>query len=206
MMTARYRTPCLIALLLAVSFALISCQSRAQSAQALFDKGEFEKVIEKYPDLEIARRAHAKIADKLLIAKKYSEVLNQYADTPAAYKARMQLAQQVFDAGRYQAVIDSFPQSPLAALAKGKLADSLFTAGALDELIKRFPDSDKGKQVKEERAKTDFDKAKKLRGAAKKAALEAIMTQYSGTEIYKEAGTMLSQIREAEAKKAQKKK
>jgi thioredoxin-like negative regulator of GroEL len=182
------------------------CSSRAASAQKLFDSGQYQQVIDKYPDLEVARRAHAKLADDLLQKKDYSTVMRDYADTPAAYKARLDLAQKMFDEGRYQALLDSFPQSPLAATAKGKLADSLVAAGQTDKLLAWYPDTPQAKQVKETQATEELARIKKLPKKDKAAALEDFMKKFAGTETYKEAGDMLAKIRQADANQSNKKK
>jgi CHAD domain-containing protein len=205
MFSTSFRSLFIGLVLSAFLFALVGCGGRESSAQKLFAQGEYQKVIDKYPDLDVARRAHAKIADQLLQQKKYDDVLKQYSDTPAAYKAKMAMAQAMFDAGRYQAVIDSFPGSPLAAVSKDRIADSLFTTGQLDLLLSKFPDNAHSKQIKEERGTTELARIKKLRGDAKRQALETFMQTYSGTEAAKEAGTLLGKIREAEQKKTTKK-
>ena len=185
--------------------ATVGCQGRATSAQKLFDQGKYEDVIKRYPDLEIAHRARVKMADKLLEDKQYDVVITQYADTRAAYQARIELAKQAFNQGKYQFVIDSFPTTPVAKSAREKLADSLFQAGNFDQLIVKYPDTPQALQVKEKMSKEDLDKAKKLKGDAKKAALEEIMKKYSGTDAYKEATGMLSEIHQKESQKTQKK-
>ena len=188
--------------LLATALILTSgCQSRASSAQKLYDKGEYEKVMEQYPDLEIARRAHAKLADKYLQEKKYDVVLKEYGDTRAAHQARLEIADQMFKQGKYQTVLDSFPGTPAATSAKEKLADSLYQAGAYDELIARFGETPQGMKVKEQKSIEELAAANKLKGEAKKQAYEALMKKYPGTAAYKEAAAKLAEIRTAEAKK-----
>jgi hypothetical protein len=185
---------------------LTGCSSRAQSAQKLFDRGQYDLVVEKYPDLEIARRAQAKIAEKLLADKKYDEILQKYVETPAAYKARQAQAQELFDQGKYQEFLDKYEKAApgLAAQAKEKLADSLYAAGKFDDIVARFKDTAKGKQIREERAEKQFADAKKLRGDAKRTALEQIVTNYGDTKVFSDANAMLAKIREADQKKAQK--
>lgn len=201
MTLAPFRTILLSLLILFVSLASVGCGNRPAAAQRLFDKGEYQAVIDKYPELEIARRAKAMLAEKLFEQKDYQGVLKEYADTPAAYKAKQALAQDLFDKGQYRTLIDSFPTSTQATMAKERLADSLFAGGYLDSLIKLYPETPRGKEVKETRAAEDLKQAKKLRGAAQKTALEAFMSKYSGTAAYKEAGEILSKIRQAEANK-----
>ena len=174
------------------------CQGRAASAAKLFEKGEYETIIAKYPDLEVAQRARVKIADKLLAEKKYDVVLKDYADTRAAYQAKIQLADEAFRAGRYQMVLDSFPGTPAANSAKQKLADSLMATQQYDLLLARYPETPQATQVKEQLSQEDLAKAKKLKGEAKKQALEALMKKYAGTAAYKEASTMLADIRAKE--------
>jgi transposase len=187
--------------LVAVLLATTGCQSRAASAQKLFEQGKYEDVLKQYPDLEIAQRAHVKLADKYLEAKQYDVVLKDYADTRAAYQARLDLADQMVKAGRYQAVLDSFPGTPAATMAKETLADSLYKAGAFDLLIARFPDTPQATQLKEQRSQDALTAAKKLRGDAKKQALESLMKNYSGTAAYKEAAQLLADIRQKEQSK-----
>jgi hypothetical protein len=189
-------------LILALSlFWLVSgCSSRPAVAQRLFAKGDYQRVIEKYPDLEIARRAEAMLAEKLFEDKQYAAVIRQHPLTPAAFKAKQALAQQLFDAGNYVAVLDSFPSLPLAAQAKERMADSLFGSGRFDDLIMRYPDSPKAKELKEQRAQTALAEAKKKRGEARRQALEEIMRLYSGTGAYKEASELHARIRNAPKK------
>jgi hypothetical protein len=199
----------LFSLALALSTLLLvtaGCSSRAASAQKMFEKGEYQQVMDKYPDLEIARRAHAKMAEEKLQTKDYYAVLKDFADTPAAFKARNELAQRLFDQGKFQSVVDSFPQSPLAAQAKERLADSLFASGQFDKLLAWYPESPKAKQVKEDQSKVEWARIKKLPKNDKKTALEDFMKKYAGTESYKDASDLLTKIREAEAKQANKKK
>lgn len=197
------RIPILLAasFLAAVLLATTGCQSRATSAQKLYDQGKYEEVVKQYSDLEIARRAHAKQADKLLEAKQYDVVLKDYADTRAAYQARLDLADQMVKEGRYQAVIDAYPGTPAATMAKERLADSLYKAGDYDALIARFGDTPQATQVKEQRSQDELNAAKKMKGEAKKKALEAVVQKYSGTAAYKEAAQLLSDIRAKEAGK-----
>ena len=203
MLTSRALRIFALGIFLTATFAMTGCQGRAASAEKLFDKGDYEKVIAKYPDLEVAQRARAKMADKLLLEKKYDVVLSQYADTRAAYQARLNMADQTFKDGKYQMVLDSFPGTPAATSAKAKLADSLYQAGNYDELVARFGDTPQAMQVKEKLATEAFDKAKTLRGDAKRLALEDIAKKYPGTNGFKEASAMLADIR---AKAAAKKK
>jgi hypothetical protein len=187
-----YRSIFTVVLLAAFTVLSCGCSSRPAAAQKLFARGDYQKVIDKYPDLEIARRAESKMAEKLLDTKQYYEVIRQYPQTSAAYKAKMALAQQLFDAGKYQAVIDSFAFSPLVAEAKARMADSLILTGQIDELLARYPDSPKAKEIKEQRAQEAFAKAKKLRGDAQRQALEEITRLYNSTSIYKDAMELLS--------------
>jgi hypothetical protein len=206
MSKSRFLTLSLVLLVGTLLFLSTGCTNRAASAQKLFDQGEYQQVINKYPDLEVARRAHAKLAEELLQKKDYSAVLRDYADTPAAFKAKVELAQRLYDEGKYQAVLDSFPQSPVAAAAKEKLSDSLYAAGDYDKLIAWYPETVKAKQVKEDRAKVEFARIKKLPKKDKAQALELFMKQYAGTEEYKDAADMLNKIRIAESNQANKKK
>jgi hypothetical protein len=183
-----------------LSWLISGCSSRPAAAQRLFAKGDYQRVIEKYPDLEIARRAEAKLAEKLFDDKQYEAVIRQYPQTPTAYRAKLALAQQAFDAGNYFAIIDSFPFSPLVAQAKERLADSLYASGLYDDLILRYPDAPKAKELKEQRAQQALTGAKKLRGQARQKALEEILRLYSGTTVYKEASELLARMRKVQQK------
>ncbi|RPH95897.1 hypothetical protein EHM69_03090 [candidate division KSB1 bacterium] len=176
------------------------CSSRPSAAQKLFDKGEYQKVIDKYPDLEIARRAAAKLADKLLQEKQFEQVIQQYPLTPAAFKAKMELAQKLFDAGDFSAVIEQYPNSPLVTMCKMRMADSLLMSGQLDQLLQRFPDTPQAKKIKEDRATEALNKAKKLKGQARQAALEEITRSFAGTTAYKEAADLLGKMRQTKPK------
>lgn len=176
------------------------CSSRPQAAQKMFANGQYQEVIDRYPDLEIARRAHAKLAEDLFAKGDYDAVIRQYTDTPAAYKARQALAEKLFNEGRYQELLDQFPHAQLALVAKERLADSLFAAGNIDEILIRFADTEKGKQVKEERGREELAKAKKLSGPAREQAIQNIMTFYAGTEASKEAGRVLTEIRQQQVR------
>jgi hypothetical protein len=190
----------ILVLAAALSWLMSGCSSRPAAAQRLFARGDYQRVIEKYPDLEIARRAEAKLADKLFDDKQYDAVIRQYPQASAAYRAKLAKAQQLFDAGNYFALIDSFSFSPLVAQAKERLADSLFASGHFDELIQRYPDAPKARELKEQRAGQALAGAKKLRGQARQKALEEILQLYSGTAVYKEASELLAQTRKVPKK------
>jgi hypothetical protein len=202
---ATVRTLLLGLALSALSFSLFGCGGRPMAAQKLYDKGEYQAVIDKYPDLEIARRAHAKMAEALLTKGDYQGVINQYPDTPAAYKAKSELAQKLFDAGRYQTLIDSFPHSTLVVSAKERLAEALFQAGKLDSVVMLYPDSPRGKEIKNQQALEALTAAKKLRGQPRLDALQQIMGRFAGTDSYKEAADLYNQAQTAQAAKAAKK-
>ncbi|MBU0507675.1 hypothetical protein KKH27_02390 [bacterium] len=201
-----YRLTRALLMVIGISLILIAsgCQSRPAAANKLFEKGEYQAVVDKYPDLEIARRARAKIAEGLLREERFEEILRNYSDTPAAHKATEQMAQLLFARGEYQAILDSFPFSAVAPLAGNRLADSLFAAGQLDELVRRFPENENAKQIKEERGMAELTQAKKLKGDAKKDALTHIVRSYAGTVAQREANKMLTDIRAAEAPKRKK--
>ena len=190
------RTLLVCLLLSALSLSLLGCGGRPATAQKLFDKGEYQAVIDKYPDLEVARRAHAKLAEAALEKGDYQTVLTQYNDTPAAFKAKQAMAQKLFDAGRYQALIDSFPHSTLVVPAKERLAETLFQAGKLDSVVLLYPDTPRGKELKNQQANEALAAAKKLRGQARLAALQQFMGRYSGTDAYKEASELYSQTQQ----------
>ncbi|MDD5088208.1 MAG: hypothetical protein PHI18_05355 [bacterium] len=181
-----------------LTVGMTGCQSRPAAALKLFERGEYEQVIERYGDLEIALRAEAKIAERLLNEGKFEDVLQNHPNTPAAYQARQKQAKLLFDRGDYQAVVDSYPSSDVAVIAKERLADTLFAAGQLDLLLTKYPDTPRGTQVKEERAAEELKAAKKLKGNAKKEALNKLVRSYSGTTAQKEASQLLSDIRAAE--------
>ncbi len=195
--TVRTLLTCLV--LTALSLSLLGCGGRPAAAQRLFDKGEYQAVIDKYPELEIARRAHAKMAEAVLEKGDLQAVINQFADTPAAFKAKTMMAQKLFDAGRYQTLIDSFPHSTLVTPAKERLAEVLFQAGKLDSVVTLYPDTPRGKEIKNQQAAEALAKAKQLRGQARIEALQQLMGRYSSTESYKEAADLYNQ---AQAKAA----
>jgi hypothetical protein len=180
---------------------LIGCASRPQSAQKLYDKGEYQAVIDKYPDLEIARRAHAKLGDELLKTGDFRGVISKFADTPAAYKAQTELAQKMFDQGQYQALIDSFPHSTLVNPAKERLSDAMFQRGALDSIVMLYPDTPHGKEIKNQQANEALSAAKKLRGQARVDALQSFIGRFAGTDAYKEGSELFTKAREEQNRK-----
>ena len=184
--------------LIAVGLVLLTgCQDADSKAQKMLSQGQYQQVIDQFPDTQFALRARALLADKLFEEGKYDEIINSYSDTPAAYRAQQASAQRLFDAGKYQELIDKFPHSTLAAQSMQVLSDSLYTAGALDELIEKYPESPKAKLVLEERAKALFEKSKKMNRQDRMDALNEISTKYRGTSIYKEAATDLQTLRNA---------
>jgi len=67
------------------------------------------------------------------------------------------------------------------------------------ELLRQAAAIRRKEKEAEERARREaLAKAKKLKGEAKKQALEALMKKYAGTAAYKEASTMLADIRTKE--------
>jgi hypothetical protein len=206
MISERPRTWFLGLAVLGLLIATAGCGNSPSAAQKLFDKGEYQKVIDRYPDLEIARRAHAKIADSLYQSKQYAVVLSKFSDTPAAFKSKMAMAQMLFDAGRYQAVLDSFPNSPLVPQAKDKLADSVYATGDQDKVLALYPESQKAKLIKEQRSVEAMAKTKKLRGDALKNALQDIQKQYPGTSGSAAATEQFNKLNQAQIAKIKSKK
>lgn len=205
-MSKFHRNPTVILIVL-FAFALAAasgCTSRPAAAQRLFEKGQYREILERYPDLEIARRAQAKLAEKLLKENKYADILREFPQTPAAYKAREGMAQKLFEEGRFQSVIDSFPNSPQAQAARLKLSDSLFAAGQMNLLIQKFPETPRGKQAREDLSAVELARVKKLKGTEYRQALEQMMRTYAGTAATKEASQLLSKARSAEFKQKKK--
>ena len=174
---------------------LTGCESSDMKAQNMLSQGQYQQVIDQFPETQYARRAEALMAEKLLEEGKFSEIVEKYPDTPAAFTAKQAAAQKLFDEANYEAVIKDFPHSTLAEQAERIVSDSLYAAGAMDELIEKYPKSPKAKDVKNERAAEAFEKAKKMTGKAKKKALQDITQNYRGTTIFKEAATMLREMR-----------
>jgi len=189
-----------VAIMILAAVIVVGCASRPEAAQKLYDRGQYQLVVEKYPDLEVARRARAKLAEKLLEQKDYETVLRDYRDTPSAYKATEGMAQKLFDAGRYQDVMDGYPSLPVAKMAREKIADSLFAAGLVDDVILRYGDTQKGQVAKEQRAVQLLAEAKKLRGAQRIEALTKIVSTYGGTTVFAEANELLAKAQQAAQK------
>lgn len=166
------------------------CSNTAAQQQEMFAKGQYEQIIKKWPDTEIARRARAKIADDLFLTKKYDEIFKNYADTPAAYKARNAEAETLFAEGRYQELVDKYPGSSQVGPAKNMLADSLIAKGLYDSVFKKFADLPKVTALKDSLAKVEFDKIKTTRGSARETALQNFMMKWPGTAAYKEAARL----------------
>lgn len=181
----------ILALLLAAG-----CGDRESTAQKLFEQGKYQEIAEKYADLQIAQRARGMIAEDLVKQGKYDEVIKNYGDTRAAYQAQQAKAQQLIAAGNYRAVIEQFPKTQMAHDAENKLATDLYNQGLFDSLLKVYPESGSAQQVKDARAMTDFEAAKKLKGQSKLDALEKIMKAYPQSSIYKDVANMLRELRQ----------
>lgn len=181
----------LLSLFATLSLLATSCSSPEATANAMFEKGEYEKIIQKYPDTQFARRARAKLADNLFVEKKYDEVIKNYGDTPAAFKAKNAQAENLYSQGKFQELIDQFPGSPNLVNAKNILADSLIAQGKIDSAFKKFPDLPKLTAMKDSLSKMDLDAANKLRGPARDAALQSLMLKWPGTASYKEAARLV---------------
>jgi hypothetical protein len=187
--------------LIVMGLALLTgCQSADSKAQSMLSQGQFQQVMDQFPNTQYAQRARAMMAEKLFQERNYDELLKNYSDTPAAYRAKQAEAQRLFDKGDYQAVIDKFAKTTLGNQAEQILSDSLYNAGAYDDLVARFPESAKAKIVFEQRAVELYDKAKKLSGQAKIDALDQISTQYRGTTIWKDAANELRELRNTKQK------
>jgi TolA-binding protein len=174
---------------------LTGCESNDMKAQNMLSQGQYQQVIDQFPDTQYALRAEALLAESLLKDGKLAEVIEKYPNTPAAHTAKLAEAQKLYDSGNYEAVIEKYPHSTLADQSKRIVSDSLYAAGAYDELLEKYGDSEKGKLVTNERAAEAFEKAKKMTGQAKINALEQITQKYRGSDSFKEAASMLRDLR-----------
>ncbi|MBU0692159.1 hypothetical protein KKC97_01215 [bacterium] len=189
------RVIALLSLVILGVVLLTGCESVDMKAQKMLSQGQYQQVIDKFPETQYARRAEALLAEQLLEQGKFDEVIEKYPNTPSAHLAKLAEAQRLFDAGDYEAVIAGFPHTTLAEQSERIVSDSLYNVGAFDDLIDKYPNSEKSKLIQNARAEEAFEKAKKMKGTAQENALREITQKYRGTTIFKEAATMLRDLR-----------
>jgi len=174
-----------IAMLAVVGLLLGGCATPEQRAQKLFDKGNYEEILAKYPDLPIAKQAKDKVAEKLLAEGKYDEILAKYADTPSATDATNKIAEKLVAEKKFDEVLAKYPNTPAANAARNALADQLYNDTKIDELIQKYPNTPAGMKARNEMAKTEFDKIMKKPKKARQKDLETFVKnpKFAGTEF-----------------------
>jgi hypothetical protein len=178
------RTVAIIAILTAIGLVLSGCASPEQRAQKLFDQGKYEEILQKYPDLPIAKQAKDKVAEKLLAEGKYDEILANYSDTPSVTEATNKIAEKMVADKKYDEVLAKYPNTPVANMARNALADQLYNDKKFDELVAKYPNTPAGMKARNEMAKPEFEKIMKMPKAKKQKALEDFLKnpKFAGTE------------------------
>ena len=177
------------------TLALVGCQNPSADAQKLLADRKYQEVIDQFPNTQIRRLAPALMAEDLLASAQLPVVLKNYPGTRAAFLAGEEQAKTLFNNKEYARVLAEFPSSPLATEAERVLATELHGQGKFDELLVKYPKSELGKKVKDERAASELQAAKKTKGDKQIAALEAILRNYTETVAYNEAANLLRDVR-----------
>ena len=190
-----------VPLLLSLSFMFalaLGCATPSERAQKLFESGQYEQVIARYPNEPVAQQARRKLAEQLLQAGDFQKILVEFSDTPAAALAGEKIAASWIEEEKYQQVLDSFPNTPSALIAREAVAQQLFDDGKVDILIDKYPNSKVGKEAREVLTRQAFESALAIADKNSKiAALEAILTNplYAGTANYAQAQHELARLK-----------
>jgi hypothetical protein len=83
-----FRTQDAIICCLLLILTLSGCGTPEERAKKLYTRGEYSKIVEKYPDLPIARQAREQLAFGLMKKARYDDVIAGYPDLPLAWNAR----------------------------------------------------------------------------------------------------------------------
>lgn len=188
---------CVIIGLTVMIAALIGCATPSERAQKLFKTGEYEQLLERYPNEPIAQEARVKLAAQLLDKGEYQRILDEFADTPSAYHARERIAALLLDEQEYQKILTDYPDTPAAMTAREAVAQQLYDDGKLDELVAKYPNSQIGREARQmmgERAYEDAMSHKQNQDKIK--ALEAILINpvYAGTPIHEAVQLTLARL------------
>jgi hypothetical protein len=177
---------------------LLGCATPSERAQKLFQSGQYEQVITRYPNEPVAREARQKLAEQLYQTGDYQRILDSFSDTPSASLAREKLAAALLAQESYQLILDTYPNTPSAIVAREAVAQQLFDDGKLDILIQKFPNSKVGREARESLARQAFNYAADLKDKNQKiSALEDILTNplYAGTSLHKLAQDELARLK-----------
>jgi hypothetical protein len=198
------RTVAVVALLTIIGFVLFGCATPEQRAQKLFDTGKYEEILQKYPDLPIAKQAKDKVAEKLLAEGKYDEILANYADTPSLQEATNKIAEKLVNEKKFDEVLAKYPNTPAANTARNMLAEQLYNDKKVDELVQKYPNTPAGMKARNEMAADEWKKIEKTPKKKMKDALEGFLKnpKFAGTESAMKAQQKLADLNKKPEPKA----
>lgn len=75
----------------------IVMQAKEKIAEKWIEEGNYQAVLDTYPDTEAAKVAKNKLAEQMLKEGKYQEVIEMYDDTPAAMQAKIMMEKKMME-------------------------------------------------------------------------------------------------------------
>jgi hypothetical protein len=165
---------------------LFGCSSPAQHAQALFDQGKYEEVVAQYPDTPIAQAARDTLAAWDRARHEFDGIIVEDPDTPYADDPNEKAAERIYNRQHYDSVLQVYPNTHAANMARNAIAEQLYKERKLDELIRKYPNTPDGWKARNEWALIEWSKITKLKGAARKTAIESFISDstHVGTKPY----------------------
>ncbi len=128
-MKSKYRTKVLWTVATTLLAAIVlGCGSRQERAERLYSMGEYQKVIQKYPEQPIARKAQEELGGSLYRNGEYQQLIEQFPDLPLAQNAKesLELLQGVKGAQRAELSGDNLDYYAADAVDPEASADAFY--------------------------------------------------------------------------------
>lgn len=176
---------------------LLGCATPAERAEKLFQDGQYEEVLKRYPNEPAAARAKEALAAKLMKDGDFARVIAEYQDTQLYAEARNRLAEKLLSEGNYDEVLSKFPDSPAAIRAREMAAQALFDAGRVTEAARDYPQTSAGQTARTEIARAEYDRIMTFKDQdERRKLLENFITNslYTGTSFHASAQLELAKL------------
>ena len=186
-----------ISAMVLILMVLSGCSSPSERARKLHEAGEYEQVLERYPNEPIAERSRIRFAEELVRAGEYERVLAEFPDTPAAGTARERVAARLVEEGKYEEVLTDYRDTPSAMVAREAVARRMFDDGKVDEVAARYPNTEAGQHARDLLANRALEHALQLRGEERLRAFEEILVDplFAGTPAHAQVHRELARLK-----------
>lgn len=186
--------------ILSVSFVLLwslGCASPADRAESLYKDGQYEEVLERYPNEPAAIKAKEALAARLMKEGNLQRVIAEFQDTPMFHEARVRMAEQLLEEDKIDDILNNFADTPAAMRARERAAQMLYDAGRVTEAARDYPQTAAGQTARNELARAEFDRIQTFKDKnERRKLLEGFIVNpmYTGTSAHINAQTELAKL------------